>query len=92
MLYTDVTKLRKEAPGSLTLDDVAAFFSRRRFPRSAATIGAFERTEFKKPSDRFFELYAECVGQPIAIVRAAYARTRQLRERKTGPFSTSSVA
>jgi len=92
VLNTPVTKLRKEAPGSLTAAQVAAFFRRRRFPRGRSTIDAFERATFIRPPDRFFELYAECVGVPVERVRAAYYRTRAMRERGTGPFATAIVA
>jgi hypothetical protein len=84
-----VTKLRKDAPGSLTAAKVAAFFRRRRYPRDLRTITAFERGSFVQPTDRFFELYAECVGVPVSAVRRAYARTRQMRERGSGPFATT---
>ena len=91
VLNTPVTKLRKSAPGSLTAAKIAAFFARRRFPRDVTTIGAFERAVFRSPPDRFFELYAECVGQAESVVRAAYSRTRKLRERRAGPFASLSV-
>lgn len=87
MLNTPVAMLRKEAPGSLTAARVAEFFRRRRFPRDRRTIDAFERGSFKSPDERFIELYAECVGATVAAVRAAYARTRRMRERRTGPFA-----
>ena len=87
VLNTPLTKLRKDAPGSITAADVAAHFKRRRFPRDARTIGDFERAIYKSPPDRMFELYAECVGRPVSVVRAAYARTRAMRERSVGPFA-----
>jgi hypothetical protein len=92
VLNTPVAKLRKDAPGSLTAAKVAEFFRRRRYPRDRRTIDAFERASFITPPDRFFELYAEAVGVPVERLRAAYARTRQMRERRIGPFAVLSVA
>jgi len=92
VLNTPLTKLRKDAPGSITAAKVAAFFKKRRYPRDVRRIGDFERAEILSPPDRFFELYAECIGQSVEAVRSAYARTRQLRERRSGPFATQSVA
>lgn len=87
MLNTPVTKLRKDAPGTLTAAKVAEFFRRRRYPRDERTVGAFERAAFKSPPARFIELYAECIGRTASEVRAAYDRTRRMRERQTGPFA-----
>jgi len=92
VLNTPLTKLRKDAPGSLTAAKVAAFFRRRRYRRDLRTIGDFERAVYQSPPDRFFELYAECIGVPVEDVRRAYARTRQMRERRVGPFATMSMA
>ena len=92
VLNTPVTQLRKDATGTVTAAKVAAFFRRRRYPRSRPTITAFELGAFKNPPDRFFELYAECIGRTAAEVRAAYDRTRRMRERRSGPFLLRSVA
>ena len=89
MLNTPLTRLRKDAPGSLTAAKVSAFFKKRRYPRDRRTIDAFERGSFQAPRDRFFELYAEFIGAPVEVVRRAYARTRQMRERGTGPFAAA---
>jgi hypothetical protein len=92
MLNTPLTKLRKNAPGSLTAAKLAAYLKRRRFPRDVRTIGAFERGQFKKPSERFLELYAEAIEQPIESVREALMRTLRMRERAAGPFDAERVA
>ena len=92
VLNTPLTKLRKDAPGSLTAAKIAAYFKRKRYPRDARTIGDFERAQYQAPPERFLELYAECVGQSVEMVRAAYARTRQMRERRVGPFALQRVA
>jgi integrase len=79
MLNTELTKLRKRAPGSLTLPDVAAFFARRRYPRSSTTIGEFERGRFKDPDARFIALYAEAIGMSVRAVEDALRRTQRAR-------------
>jgi hypothetical protein len=91
MLNTPLTKLRKDAPGSLTAAKVAAYLKRRRFPRDARTVGAFERGQFKNPPERFLQLYAEAIEQPIDVVREALTRTLRMRERAAGPFSVETV-
>ncbi len=92
MLNAPLTKLRKDAPGSITAADVAAYFKRRRFPRDIRTIGAFERGLIQNPPNRFVELYAEAIGQPIEVVRIALRRTLRMRERRSGPFAVTSLA
>lgn len=86
VLMTLVTRIRKDAPGSLTAADVAAHFKRRGYPRKIGTITAFERGQIKSPPARFVELYAEAVGRSTTEVQAAHAATVRQRERKTGPF------
>jgi hypothetical protein len=92
VLNTPVTKLRKDAPGSLTAASVAEFMRRRGYPRDTRTIGDFERAVYQNPPDRMFELFAECVGVSVTRLRLAYARTRRMRERKIGPFSAAVAA
>jgi hypothetical protein len=86
VLMTPVTRLRKDAPGSLTAARVAAHFKRRGYARAAGTITAFERAQIKSPPERFVELYAEAVGRTTGEVLAAHAATVRMRERKSGPF------
>jgi hypothetical protein len=74
---TPLTKLRKGAPGSLTLDDVAAFFRRKRYPRHLATISAFEHGRFATTETRFLDLYAQAIGCPVAEVERALKATRR---------------
>jgi hypothetical protein len=92
MLNTPVTKLRKDAPGSLTAAKVAAYFKRRRYPRTRVTISAFEAAAIKNPPERFLELYAEVIGKPVEAVREAHQKTLRMRERRSGPFVGSMVA
>lgn len=82
-----LTQLRKAAPGSLTAERVADFFRRRRYPRAMQTILNFERAQFLEPPERFFEVYAEAIGQPVDVVRRAYTRTLRARKLGTGPFA-----
>lgn len=82
MLHTPLTKLRKAAPGSLTVRDLARHFARRRFPRTNNAIGAFERGLVKNPPDQFVRLYAEAIGAPIEAVKKAHRSTlREMRRR-----------
>lgn len=92
MLNTPLTRLRKNAPGGITIAKVEAFFKRRRFPRRRTTISEFERGTFKEPPERFVELYAAAIGATIAEVRAALARTQRLRARGSGPFGSADAA
>ncbi len=87
-----LTQLRKAAPGSLTAMKLEAFFRKKRFPRSFQTILNFERGQFKEPPSRFVELYAEAIGQPVAVVRKALARTIRQRATGTGPFAETRIA
>jgi hypothetical protein len=87
MLNTPVAQLRKEAPGSLTLAKVAAFFKSRRYPRTIYAIGDFERGKYLSPPDRFIQIYAQCIGQPVSKVRSAYRITHRLRAARAGPFA-----
>lgn len=91
MLNTPLTKLRKEAPGSITAAKVAAYFKRKRFPRARCTISVFEAGAFRNPTDRFVTLYAEAIGQTLAQVSHALMRTQRMRERREGPFAGSSL-
>jgi hypothetical protein len=72
---TPLTKLRKGAPGSLTLDDVAAFFAKKRHPRHRTTISAFEHGRIATPDDRFLEVYAKALGCTVADVERALRAT-----------------
>jgi hypothetical protein len=87
VLNTPVTKLRKAAPGSLTAAELAAYFKRKRYPRTRVAITAFELGATQNPPDRFLEIYAEGVGQSVAVVREAHQRTVRMRERRSGPFA-----
>ena len=88
VLNTPLTKLRKSAPGSLTLAALAAHFARRRFPRALQTLSSFERGVYKEPPRRFIELYAEAIGlgDRVDLVVAALEETQRMRDRATGPF------
>ena len=88
MLNTPLTKLRKAAPGSLTLSAVQAHFSRRRYPRAVQTLSSFERGVYKQPPRRFIELYAEAIGlgERVDLVVSALEETQRLRARAAGPF------
>ena len=86
MLMTPVTRLRKDAPGSLTAAGVAAFMTKRKLPRKTGTVTAFERGQIRIVPERFVELYAEAIGSTTAKVLAAHAATLRLRDRKGGPF------
>jgi hypothetical protein len=92
VLKTPVTRLRKDAPGSLTAADVAAYFSRHGYPLKPGTISAFERAQFKTPPDRMFILYARAIGRSTKEIRAAYAATLRMKARKTGPFAFRKAA
>lgn len=92
MLNTPLTRLRKSRPVRITLHDVEAFFARRRYPRGWRGIGAFERGAYKKPPDRFVELYAACLGVAIRTVEIAHRQTREQRERGVGPFAGARAA
>ena len=92
MLSTPLTRLRKEAPGSLTAASISAYFSKRHYPRDVNTIGDFERGKYLVPPDRFVELYAEAIGQSVKKVRAALALTQRMRAKKSGPFAPKRVA
>jgi hypothetical protein len=85
-------RLRKDAPGSITAAKVAAYMKRKRYPRDARTVGAFERGEFQTPPERFVALYAEAVQQPVEVIRDALARTQRMRARGSGPFVVRRVA
>lgn len=74
---TPLTKLRKGAPGSLTLDDVASFFARKRYPRHRTTISAFEHGRFATPDERFLKVYAQALGCSVADVRKALRATQR---------------
>lgn len=88
MLNTPLTKLRRAAPGSLTLSALQAFFARRRYPRALPTLSSFERGVYKQPPRRFIELYAQAIGlgDRVDIVVAALRETQSLRARAAGPF------
>ena len=92
MLNTPVTKLRKAAPGSLTAAELAAYFKRKRYPRTRTAITAFELGVTQSAPERFLELYAEAVGQPVEVVTEAHHRTVRMRERRSGPFAAQRVA
>lgn len=89
MHNTPLTKLRRAAPGSLTLADIRAFFARRRYPRALQTLSSFERGVYKESPRRFIELYAEAIGlkDHVERVEAALAETQRLRARAAGPFA-----
>lgn len=87
MLNTPLTKLRKAAPGSLTAQKIEAFMRKKRFPRSFQTILNFERGQYKEPSPRFLELYAEAISQPLESVEDALRRTRRQFERRAASAS-----
>lgn len=88
MHNTPLTKLRRAAPGSLTLEDLRRFFARRRYPRALPTLSSFERGVYKAPPQRFIELWAEAVGlkDHVDVVIAALRETQRLRARAAGPF------
>lgn len=92
MLNTKVTQLRKEAPGSKTIQKVAEYFTDHGYPRSADAIGDFERAKYETHEDRFFELYAACVQQPVPVVRDAWQSTRRARAARSGPFKGKRAA
>ena len=89
MLNTPLTEMRKQAPGSLTGAKIAAFMKKKGYPRSANTIGDFERGVYQDVADRFIELYSQAIGRPVAEVRDALARTIRMRQRRQGPFRKS---
>lgn len=88
MHNTPLTKLRRAAPGSLTLADLRSFFARRRYPRALPTLSSFERGVYKAPPQRFIELWAEAVGLKDQVERvvAALQATHRMRKRAAGPF------
>lgn len=88
MHNTPLTKLRRAAPGSLTLAALRAFFARKRYPRALPTLSSFERGVYKDPPRRFIEVYAEAIGlkDRVDLVVAALRETHRLRERAAGPF------
>jgi hypothetical protein len=85
---TPLTKLRRAAPGSLTLADLRAFFARKRYPRALPTLSSFERGVYKDPPRRFLEVYAEAIGlkDHVGRVEDALRETQRLRARAAGPF------
>lgn len=89
---TRLAELRKAAPGSLTGAKLAEFFRKKRCPRSLKTILNFERGQYAEPTDRFLEVYAEAIGQPVAVVRRAFEQVRRSRRAGTGPFGNSMVS
>ena len=82
MLNTEMMRLRKLAPGSLTAAKISEFFKKKRYPRSLHAIGDFERGEYETPPDRFIQLYAECIGSTPEKVKATYRRMRRKRASK----------
>ncbi len=86
MLNTPLTKLRKAAPGSLTLEKLEQGFARKGLPRDRRSVGAFERAQYKTPPELFIKVYAELIGQSVTKVRAALRETQKLRGRGIGPF------
>jgi hypothetical protein len=92
MLLTPLAKLRKAAPGSLTAAKIVELMKRRGLQRSVPMVTAFERGQIKEPDERFVELYAEIIGQPLRVVREDLLRTQRMRARGTGPFVDKRVA
>jgi len=92
MLNTPLTRLRKAAPGSLTLEKLEQGFSKKGLPRDRRSIGAFERGQNKTPPEAFIKVYAALIGQPVTKVAAALRETHKLRGRGIGPFEGSRAA
>jgi len=72
MFNTALTKLRKAAPGSITLEVMVLHFKARRYPRSKSVLGQFERGGLLNPEERFFEVWSEKVGTTPEAVKAAH--------------------
>jgi hypothetical protein len=85
MLNSPLTRLRKESPGSITLHKLERFFTKKGFPRGNKAINAFELGRVKEPDDRFFRVYAECLGIGEEIVRDAHRRTVAWKQRRDLP-------
>jgi hypothetical protein len=79
--------LRKAAPGSLVVNDLVEFFRRKRYPRTDAAIGAFERGFVSNPEERFFEVYAGSIGVTVEAVKRAHRATIRWRQRQDPPQS-----
>jgi len=77
--------LRKAAPGSLVVNDLVEYFKRRRYPRTDAAIGAFERGFVRKPEHRFLEVYAGAIGCTVEAVKRAHRATIRWRLRQDPP-------
>lgn len=85
MLNSPLTKLRKAAPGSLVVNDLVERFKRRRYPRTDAAIGAFERGFVRAPEERFFKVYAAAIGATVQAVKRAHRATLRWRQRQDPP-------
>ena len=92
MLNTPLTQLRKAAPGSLTLEKLEKGFRAKGLPRDQRTIGAFERGQYKTPSDEFIRVYADLIGQSVRKVCLALGETHRLRTKGAGPFGRRHAA
>ena len=82
---TPLRRMRKDAPGSITLEQLVAVFERKRYPRSLAALSAFERGEVREPEDRFLKIWADAVGASVESVRKALRRTPERKQRRSLP-------
>lgn len=83
---TPVRRLRLQSRRKIRLRHVAEFMTRHGLPRSESSICHFELARRQNPDNRFVELYARCIGQPVEKVIAAHRRTVRLRiARGMGP-------
>lgn len=65
-------QLRREAPGSLRLEDVANFMDEQGFAVKPQMVGDFERGKYMPADERFLDLYARAIRKSRKAVREAY--------------------
>lgn len=75
-LETAVTRLRREAPGSLTQGDIVNYMKRQRFACHQVTVSDFERGKYM-PADPFLRHFSDAIGQKSDAVRKAWAKAHK---------------
>jgi len=80
-LNTELTRLRKAAPGSITQAGVVDYLKRHRLKVAVVTVGDFERGKYLPANPRFITLYAKAIGRSRAAVLKAWGATKGTRKR-----------
>lgn len=83
-LNTRLTKLRRDAPGSLRQEDVANRMTRLGYKCVTGTVGDYERGKMVDEDGEFSKYFARAIGADFAVVRRAHAATHRAWKKSGG--------